>query len=86
MSNETQEVEALERLESRVLEIVEQLREARRQLAASEKETARLKEKLGEAEERVRAVENVRTNARAGREEIRRRIEALIGRIESMET
>jgi hypothetical protein len=85
MSNETQDVEALDRLESRVLEMVEQLREARRQLAASEQEAARLREKLSEAEQRARAVETERTSTLAGRDEVRRRIEALIGRIESME-
>ena len=86
MVNETQDVEALDRLESRVLEMVEQLREARRQLAASEDEAAQLRQKLSAAEERVRAVEGERTNTQAGRDEVRRRIEALIGRIESMES
>jgi hypothetical protein len=86
MSQETQDVEALDRLESRVLEMVEQLREAKRQLAASEQETTRLRVKLTEAEERVRSIESDRSSARAGRDEIRRRIEVLIGRIESMET
>ena len=85
MSNETQDVEALDRLESRVLEMVEQLREARRQLAASEQEAERLREKLSEAEQCARAVETERTSTLAGRDEVRRRIEALIGRIESME-
>lgn len=85
MSNETQDVEALDRLESRVLEMVEQLREAKRQLAASEQETARLRQKLMEAEERARTIETDRTSTLAGRDEVRRRIEALIGRIESME-
>jgi chromosome segregation ATPase len=85
MPDETQDVEALDRLESRVLEMVEQLREAKRQVAASEQETARLRERLSEAENRARAIESDRTSARAGHDEIRRRVEALIGRIESME-
>lgn len=85
MLQEMQDVEALDRLESRVLEMVEQLREAKRQLAEAEKESARLREKLSEAEERGDAVEKERSRTLAGREEIRKRIEALIGRIESME-
>jgi DNA repair exonuclease SbcCD ATPase subunit len=85
MSNETQDVEALDRLESRVLEMVEQLRETKRQLAAAEQESSRLREKLSQAESRAQATETDRARARAGQDEIRRRIETLIGRIESME-
>ncbi len=85
MMTETQDVEALDRLEGRVLEIVEQLREAKRRLAAAEQETERLRERLREAERRARTIDSNRTKTRADQDEIRRRIEALIGKIESME-
>lgn len=85
MSNETQDVEALDRLESRVLEMVEHLREAKRQLAAAEDEAARLREKLRHAESRAETIDQDRSKTQAGRNEIRKRIEALIGKIESME-
>ena len=85
MSNETQGVDALDRLESRVLEMVEQLREAKRRLAEAEQESVRLREKLKQAENRAEAIETDRKKWRAGRDEIRRRIEGLIGKIESME-
>ena len=85
MSNETQDVDALDRLESRILEIVEQLREAKRQLSASEQESRRLREKLAEAENRAKVIESDRTKTRAGRDEIRRRIESLVSKIEAME-
>ena len=85
MSNETQDVEALDRLESRVLEMVEQLREAKRQLAAAEAAAAGLREKLSQAENHAQAIDQDRSKTKAGRDEIRKRIEALIGKIESME-
>lgn len=85
MSNETQDVDALERLESRVLEIVEQLRETKKKLSDAEEQVESLREKLRLSEERAKTVETDRSRTQAGREELRKRIEALIGRIESME-
>jgi hypothetical protein len=85
MVDETVEVEALERLEGRILAMVEQLREARRLQAAAESETEKLRLALKESESRAEAAEAEKAETRSSSREVRRRIETLLDRIESME-
>ena len=85
LDEDNHDVEALERLEARILEMVEQLRDARRKQVAAEKESARLKEELAERERTIERLEALRDDGQQGRKAVRSRIESLLDRIESLE-
>jgi chromosome segregation ATPase len=85
LGDDNQDVEALERLESRVLDMVEQLRDARTRQLAAEKETARLREQLSEKERRLAELEARSDEGQNTRKAVRGRIESLLDRIEALE-
>lgn len=85
LDEDNHDVEALERLEARILEMVEQLREARRKQLSAEKETVRLKDELAEKERTIEKLQAQRDDGQQGRKVVRSRIESLLDRIESLE-
>lgn len=85
LGDDNQDVEALERLESRVLDMVEQLRDARGRQLAAEKETSKLREQLSEKERRIAELEARSDEGQSTRKVVRSRIESLLDRIETLE-
>ena len=78
-------VSALEKLEKRILDMVEQLKESRRKQASAEAEAAELREKLNAKERELEKLQDETSEASADRDEVRRRIEGLLERIDTME-
>ncbi len=85
MGADNQDVEALERLEARVLRMVEQLRDARSRQLAAEKEAARLRDELSERNKRIAELEARSDEGQTTRKVVRNRIESLLDRIEGLE-
>ena len=82
---ESQDIAALEKLESRILEIVEQLRVARRKQTLAEEEAAQLREQLEEKQRRIDELDAQQNETESNRGAVKQRIEALLERIESIE-
>lgn len=85
MTADAQQVSALEKLEGRILDMVEQLKESRRKLQAAEQEAADLREQLAQKERELSELRSESDEAASDRDEVRRRIEGLLDRIDSME-
>lgn len=85
LGEDNQDVEALEKLEARVLHMVEQLRDARGRQIAAEKEAEALRKQLSETERRVAELETRTDEGRSSRKVVRSRIESLLERIETLE-
>ncbi len=82
---ETRDESALEKIESRILEMVEQLKESRRRAVAAEKEAAELREELADKERELEKLQSETSAAAGDQDEVRRRIEGLLERMDSME-
>jgi len=71
-------------LEEKVLRTIELLKSARDAKAAAERDAARLREQLNEREEEVDTLRKELVNLRREREEVRTRVEKMLGQIESL--
>lgn len=85
LESENEDLAAFERLESRILEMVEQLRAARRAQAEAEKVAAHGKKLLAEKDKLIAELEERQAGAVSDRGAVKRRIEGLLERIESLE-
>ena len=85
LGEDNRDVEALERLEARVLEIVEQLRETRARQLAAEKDVELLRHELAEKDRLIEKLEAERSDDQTSRKAVRGRIESLLERVESLE-
>ena len=85
MSVDTENVTVLEKLEERIVQMVDQLQQSRRKQAAAEKEAADLREELAEKERELDELRATQSDAAGDREAVRQRIEGLLDRIDSME-
>lgn len=72
-------------LEARVLDMVEQLKEARSRQASAERDAAKLREEVNEKNKRIAELEARSAEGNSSRKAVRSRIESLLDRIESME-
>jgi septal ring factor EnvC (AmiA/AmiB activator) len=71
-------------LEEKVLRTIELLKSAREAKAAAERDTARLREQLNEREEEVDSMRHELVGLRREREEVRTRVEKMLGQIEAL--
>jgi|GEM_PF-2319612 len=85
MSVDVENVSVLEKLEERIVDMVEQLKQSRRKQAAAEKEAAELREELAGKERELDELRSSQSDAEGDREAVRRRIEGLLDRIDSMD-
>lgn len=86
IEQETEEgLQALERLESQILTLVDRLREEERARRASERQINVLRKELADKDALVEAVRNGRAKLEASQQAVRERIGALIERIEASE-
>ena len=81
---EVRGIDALARLEERILETVEQLRIARREKAQAETEIAALREQLAESERQDRKRIAELDSFRAERRQILERVEKLLSHIDTL--
>ena len=82
---DSQDVEALEMLEARVLDMVDQLKEARARQLAAEKEAAKLRTEISDKNNRIAELEARSSEGQNSRKLVRSRIETLLDRIEALE-
>ena len=71
-------------LEEKVLRTIELLKSARDAKAAAERDAARLREQLNEREEEDDTLRKELVSLRREREEVRTRVEKMLGQIESL--
>jgi septal ring factor EnvC (AmiA/AmiB activator) len=71
-------------LEEKILRTIELLKSAREAKAVAERDTARLREQLNEREEEIEATRHELVSLRREREEVRSRVEKMLGHIESL--
>jgi septal ring factor EnvC (AmiA/AmiB activator) len=71
-------------LEEKVLRTIELLKSAREAKAAAERDAARLREQLNEREEEVDTLRKELVTFRREREEVRTRVEKMLGQIEAL--
>ena len=71
-------------LEEKVLRTIELLKSARDARAAVERDAARLREQLNQREEEVDALRHELVGLRREREEVRTRVEKMLGQIEAL--
>jgi septal ring factor EnvC (AmiA/AmiB activator) len=71
-------------LEEKVLRTIELLKSAREAKAAAERDAARLREQLNQREEEVDALRQELVGLRREREEVRTRVEKMLGQIEAL--
>jgi len=71
-------------LEEKVLRTIELLKSARDAKAAAERDAARLREQLNEREEEVDTLRKELVSWRREREEVRTRVEKMLGQIEAL--
>jgi len=71
-------------LEEKVLRTIELLKSAREAKAAAERDAARLREQLNEREEEVETLRHEVVALRSEREEVRTRVEKMLGQIEAL--
>ncbi len=84
MTDETSDINALERLESRIVEIVDQLRSARALHQEVEQEAEMLRGQLEEKEREITQLRALTSGSDAQQGEVRRRIESLLERVEGL--
>lgn len=75
----------LEQLEKRILDMVEQLQEARRKQAAADQEIGRLRSTLADKEKQLERLHAEQEQIESGKREVRSRIESLLDRLDSVE-
>ncbi len=71
-------------LEEKILRTIELLKSAREAKAAAERDAARLREQLNEREEEIDTMRQELVALRREREEVRTRVEKMLGQIESL--
>src|SRR5271167_3598879 len=71
-------------LEEKVLRTIELLKSAREAKAAAERDATRLREQLNEREEEADTMRQELVGLRREREEVRTRVEKMLGQIESL--
>jgi len=71
-------------LEEKVLRTIELLKSAREAKAAVERDAARLREQLNQREEEVDVLRHEPVGLRRDREEVRTRVENMLGQIEAL--
>jgi hypothetical protein len=71
-------------LEEKILRTIEMLKSAREGKAMAERDTARLREQLNEREEEVETMRQELVGLRREREEVRTRVEKMLGQIEAL--
>lgn len=71
-------------LEEKVLRTIELLKSAREARAVAERDAARLREQLNEREEEVETMRQELVALRREREEVRARVEKMLGQIETV--
>ncbi|HUI84633.1 MAG TPA: hypothetical protein VL240_10435 [Candidatus Binatia bacterium] len=71
-------------LEEKILRTIELLKSAREARAVAERDTARLREQLNEREEEVETMRQELVALRRERDEVRTRIEKMLGQIEAL--
>ena len=71
-------------LEEKVLRTIELLKSAREAKAAAERDAAHLREQLNEREEEVETLRHEAVALRREREEVRTRVEKMLGQIEAL--
>ena len=84
MTNTASDLNALERLENRIVEIVEQLRSARALQQEAEQEAEKLRGQLEEKELKISQMRALTSGSDAQQSEVRRRIESLLERVEGL--
>ena len=72
-------------LEEKILRTIELLKSARDAKAVAERDAARLREQLNEREEEVDTMREELVGLRREREEVRTRVEKMLGQIEALE-
>jgi len=71
-------------LEDKILRTIELLKSAREAKAAAERDATRLREQLNEREEEADTMRQELVGLRREREEVRTRVEKMLGQIESL--
>jgi septal ring factor EnvC (AmiA/AmiB activator) len=71
-------------LEEKILRTIELLKSAREAKAVAERDAARLREQLNEREEEIESTLHELVSLRREREEVRTRVEKMLGQIESL--
>ena len=71
-------------LEEKILRTIELLKSAREAKAVAERDAARLREQLNEREEEIESMRHELVALRREREEVRTRVEKMLGQIESL--
>ncbi len=71
-------------LEEKILRTIDLLKSAREAKAVAERDAARLREQLNEREEEMEATRHELVSLRREREEVRSRVEKMLGQIESL--
>ena len=71
-------------LEEKILRTIELLKSAREAKTVAERDAARLREQLTEREEEIEATRHELVSLRREREEVRSRVEKMLGQIESL--
>ncbi|HEY1732723.1 MAG TPA: hypothetical protein VGG15_13285 [Terriglobales bacterium] len=71
-------------LEEKILRTIELLKSAREAKAVAERDATRLREQLNEREEEIEATRHELVSLRREREEVRARVEKMLGQIESL--
>jgi len=84
LTDTASDLNALERLENRIVEIVEQLRSARALQQEAEQETENLRGQLEEKELKISQMRALTSGSDAQQSEVRRRIESLLERVEGL--
>ncbi len=72
-------------LEEKILRTIELLKSAREAKALAERDASRLREQLNEREEEVETMRHELVVLRRDREEVRARVEKMLGQIEELE-
>jgi len=84
LTDTASDLNALERLENRIVEIVEQLRSARALQQEAEQEAEKLRGQLEEKELKISQMRALTSGSDAQQSEVRRRIESLLERVEGL--
>jgi hypothetical protein len=71
-------------LEEKILRTIELLKSAREAKAVAERDAARLREQLNEREEEIESTRHELVSLRREREEVRTRVEKMLGQIEAL--
>ncbi len=71
-------------LEEKILRTIELLKSARESKAVAERDAARLREQLNEREEEVESMRQELVALRREREDVRTRVEKMLGQIEAL--